>query len=114
MPMRPRSGRHFVAAPEKIVIELLSGGRLEGEDLATLRIHAGHHVLDGAVLAGGVHGLKNQEQRPLVLRVETALQFAELSRLCSSKSSACSLDLNFHVSSASKSFSRNFFPSQTR
>ncbi len=51
---------------------------LEAEDLAALRIHAGHHVLDGAVLAGGVHGLKDQQHGVLRQCVQLALQRGQL------------------------------------
>src|SRR5437868_6590079 len=44
-------------ASEEIMFEFLDAGMLETDDLATLRIDAGHDVLDGAVLAGGIHGL---------------------------------------------------------
>ena len=43
-------------------------------DVAALRIDAGHHVLDGAVLAGGIHRLEDQQHRPAILRVEPLLQ----------------------------------------
>jgi len=56
------------------VVEIFVGGRLEGVHLASLRVDARHHVLDRAVLAGGVHRLKDEQQRPAVLRVETVLQ----------------------------------------
>ena len=45
--------------------------------LAALRIDAGHHVLDGAVLAGRVHRLEDRQHRPAILRVERLLQFGE-------------------------------------
>ena len=50
---------------------------LEAEDLATLRVDAGHDVLDGAVLAGGVHGLEDHQQRVAVLGVEPGLELGE-------------------------------------
>ncbi len=49
----------------------------EAENLAALRIDAGHDVLDGAVLAGGVHRLKNQQQRTVVVGVEQTLLRAQ-------------------------------------
>src|SRR5262249_16096035 len=61
-------------APEELVIQLLRRRRLEGVHLAALRVHAGVDVLDRAVLAGGVHGLEDQEERPAVLRVELVLE----------------------------------------
>ena len=66
-------GEALHATPQIIVIEVLGGRRLEGKDLATLRIDAGHDVLDGAVLPGGVHGLKDEQQRPLVVCVKFVL-----------------------------------------
>jgi hypothetical protein len=46
---------------------------LEAEDLAALRIDAGHDVLDRAVLARRVHRLKNQQQRVAVVGVKQPL-----------------------------------------
>ena len=60
------------------MVEFLGRRLLEAEDLAALRIHAGHDVLDGAVLAGGVHRLKNQQHRPGVVGVNEFLDFGEL------------------------------------
>ena len=77
MPMRPRSGSAFVDAPQVVVIAFLGRGRLEAEDLAALRVDAGHHVPDRAVLAGGVHRLEDQQQRVGVLRVELVLVLGE-------------------------------------
>jgi len=47
---------------------------LERIDLAALRIDAVEYALDGAVLAGRIHALKDQEQRPAVLRVKFFLK----------------------------------------
>ena len=58
--------------------EFFLGRRLEGKNLATLRIHTAHHVLDGAILARRVHRLKNQQQPPAILRVELVLQLCKL------------------------------------
>src|SRR6476659_7007244 len=46
--------------PEKVVVEFLRRRLLEAEHLTALWIHARHDVTNGAVLAGGVHCLKNQ------------------------------------------------------
>ena len=64
-------------APQEIVIELLMARRLEGMHLAALRIDAGHHVLDGAVLARCIHRLEDCQHRPAILRVELLLQRGE-------------------------------------
>jgi hypothetical protein len=50
---------------------------LEAEHLATLRIDAGHHVLDRAVFASSVHGLENQEHGIRVVSIQAILQLAE-------------------------------------
>src|ERR1051325_3309638 len=60
-------GEMFGAAPQEIVVQLFGGGRLERCDFTTLRIDARHHVLDRAVLAGGIHRLKNNQYGPAVL-----------------------------------------------
>src|SRR5262245_42182422 len=64
-------------SPHEVVVELLRGGLLEGEHLAALRIDARHHVLDGAVLAGRVHGLEDEQHGPAVLCVEHGLLLGE-------------------------------------
>ena len=73
----PAFGQAAGGAPEKVVFEFLGAGMFEAEDLAALRIDAGHDVLDGTVLAGGVHCLKNQKQRILVVGVKQALLLAQ-------------------------------------
>ena len=50
-------------APKEIVIELFCTGLFETENLAAFWIDPRHHVPDGAVLAGAVHALKDQQQR---------------------------------------------------
>src|SRR5215469_15973996 len=67
----------FHAAPEIIVIEVLGRRRLEGIDLAALGVDARQDVLDGAIFAGRVHGLKNQQYSPFVLRVKFVLQISK-------------------------------------
>src|SRR5258708_7025202 len=67
----------FHAPPEIIVVEVFAGGRLEGKDLATLRVDTGHDVLDRAVLPGGVHRLEDQQHRPAVLRVKHVLKLGQ-------------------------------------
>ena len=59
------------------MVEVLSRRLLEREHLASLRIDARHDVLDGAVLAGRIHRLKHEQQRPAVLGVEHVLLFRE-------------------------------------
>ena len=70
-------GQVLVATPEIIVVEVLGRWRLERHHLAALRIDAGHHMLDGAILASGVHRLEDEEHGPAVLRVEPVLQLGQ-------------------------------------
>lgn len=75
--MRAALGKRLHRPPQVGVIAFFGGRRLEGVDLTALRIHAGHHVTDGAVLAGGVHRLEDQQERERVLRVQHALLFRQ-------------------------------------
>ena len=77
MPMRPRSGSEREIRHRKSCSSLQTAGMLEAGDLAALRIDAGHHMADDPVLAGGVHGLKDQEQGKTVAGVELPLQLAK-------------------------------------
>ena len=70
-------GNALMGAPEIVVVQFFVAGCLERMDVATLGIDAGHHVLDGAVFSGGVHCLKNQQERPPVLRVKLFLHVTE-------------------------------------
>ena len=65
-------------APEKIMFQFLGAWLLETENVAAFRIDPRHDVPDGAVLAGRVHPLKNQQQRISVGRVVELLQRAQL------------------------------------
>jgi hypothetical protein len=48
-------------APKIVVVEFFRRGPFERKDLTTLRVDAGHDVLDGAVLAGRIKRLKDQQ-----------------------------------------------------
>ena len=74
MPMRPRSGSAMAVRHRKSWSSSSRARRLEGVDLAALRVDARHDVLDRAVLAGGVHRLEHRQHRPAVLGVELLLQ----------------------------------------
>ena len=65
-------------APEKIMFQFLGARLFETENLAALRIDPGHDVPDGAVLAGSIYPLKDQQQRIAVGRVVKALQRIQL------------------------------------
>jgi len=67
----------LMRSPEVIVVQLFIARCLEGVNVASLRIHAGHNVLDHAILSGGVQTLEDNQNRPAVLRVEFLLQAAE-------------------------------------
>src|SRR5262249_47892358 len=47
---------------------------LEARNFAALWIYSRKNVADHTILAGRVHGLKDKEQRPLILGVEFCLQ----------------------------------------
>ena len=77
MPILPRSGRSTRGAPEKIMLEFRGAGMLEAEHLAALRIDPRHHVRDDTVLAGRIHGLKNQQHRVAIRGIQQLLLGAE-------------------------------------
>ena len=85
MPIRPRSGRSRVVRHRKSCCSFVGAGMLEAEYLAALRIDPGHHVLDGAVLSGRIHGLKDQQDGMAVGRVEKLLLRAQLRDVVSQK-----------------------------
>lgn len=70
-------GQALGGAPEEIMVEFFGARMLEREDLATLGIDAGHDMLDGAVLARAIHGLKDEEKGVFVVGVEEFLEVAE-------------------------------------
>ena len=63
--------------PEEIVREFLVARRLERVHIAALRVEARHDVVDDAVLAGGIHPLQHDEQRPAAVGIEALLQLGE-------------------------------------
>ncbi len=65
------------AAPQKRVVQLFAGRLLEAVDLAPLRIDARHDVLDRAVLAGRIHGLKDQQDGPGIRGIEQLLRLGQ-------------------------------------
>jgi hypothetical protein len=66
--------------PEKIMRQLLLARLLETMNLAPLRIDSAHYVPDGAIFAGAIHPLKNQEQPVLALGIQDSLDVAEFTR----------------------------------
>ena len=69
--------QHPGGSPQEVVIQLFTRRRLERVNLTAERVDARHHVLDGAVLAGRVHGLEDQQDRPAVLGIEPLLQVGQ-------------------------------------
>src|SRR5579871_482457 len=110
-PDPPPLGQALDVAPEKIVVEVLRRGLLERKDLAALRIHPRHHVLDGPVLAGRVHRLEHQEQRPAPLGIKDVLLLGEQTVPRCSRSAASPLSSRRpRVSPGSKSASLKPLP----
>ena len=77
MPIRPRSGSFPRRVPQEVVFQFLGTRMFETEDLAALGIDARHHMLNGAVLPGSVHRLKDQQHGIAVGRVKQALMSAQ-------------------------------------
>ena len=77
-------------------------------------LSAGHHVLDRAVLPRGVHGLEDEQQRPLVLGVELLLQLAHPLAPLLQVALPVLLGSNRPVSPGSWSSRRNFLSGATR
>lgn len=57
------------------MIELLDRGMLETDNVATLGIYAGHNMLDRTILASGIHGLQDDQDRPAIGGVKAILGF---------------------------------------
>lgn len=67
--------------PEEVVGGLLGGRDFEGGDRATRRVHAGHDVFDGAILARGIHPLQDDEDRVLLLGIKQIVEFLQVARV---------------------------------
>jgi hypothetical protein len=76
MPIMPGRQPHR-RPPQEVVVQLVGGRGLEAGDLHALRVHAAHHVADGAVLAGGVHRLEHDQQAVHVLGRQPFLVLGE-------------------------------------
>ena len=82
MPMWPRCGQLAIGPPQKVVAEFVLRRRLEAEDIAAFRIDPRHHVLDGAVFAGRIHGLQDQQQGVGVRGIQQILVLGQSLRVC--------------------------------
>ena len=58
--------------------QLLAVGLLEAVHRNALGIDGSHHMLDGAVLPGGVHGLKQNDDAFLTLGIQFILELCDL------------------------------------
>src|SRR5689334_10409229 len=67
----------FGCTPHEVMAQVVRRRSFEGKDLAALRIHSGHNVLDHTIFAGRVHGLKNHQHRPAVLSVKLVLEVSQ-------------------------------------
>ena len=67
----------LLVTPQVVVVELLAGRDAEPVHDDALRVHAAHHVPDGAVLAAGVQGLQHQQDAVGVLGREARLVVVE-------------------------------------
>ena len=65
-------------APQKIMFQFLCARLFEAENLAAFRVYSGHYVPDGAILAGSIHPLKDQQKRIAAGCVVKPLQRAQL------------------------------------
>jgi hypothetical protein len=74
----PAFGKFSRCPPEKIMFQFAGARLFETEDLTPLRIDSGHDVPYGAVFAGSIYPLKNQQQRIAVGCVVKLLQRAQL------------------------------------
>jgi hypothetical protein len=66
-----------VDAPQEVVLALFLGRCLERGHDAALGVEAAHHVADRAVLAAGVHGLQDDQERAPVFGIEQVLQLLQ-------------------------------------
>jgi hypothetical protein len=96
------------------VFQLVNGRLSETENLAALRINSVHDVADSAVLAGGVHPLKNQQQRTAVRGVMKVLQRTQFGKVRFQKFLIPFFDLQKGFTFVGHFFSAIFSPGRTR
>ena len=70
----PAGGQRLVDPPQEVVFQLFAVGLFKTGHLHALGVQAGHHMFDGAVLAGGVHGLQNEDQSFAAVGIKGVLQ----------------------------------------
>ena len=74
----PPFGKPAGRAPEKIMFQFFGAWLFEAEHFAAFRIDPGHDVANGAIFAGGIHALENQQQRIVVRGIVKVLQGTQL------------------------------------
>jgi hypothetical protein len=70
-------GQGALVSPAEVVVQFLGGGLFEGTDFYRPGVDTAHHVPDGAVLAGRVESLQDEEHAVRVLRGEPVLILGE-------------------------------------
>ena len=60
------------------MVQFIVAGLFEGAHLTASRVDPFQDRTDGAVLACGIHALKDQQQGELVVRIQFPLQFIQL------------------------------------
>jgi hypothetical protein len=68
-----------LAAPEEVVFGFKRGRDFEAGDVAALGVNAGENMGDGAVFAGGIHALKDDEEGLGAGGIEDVLKDGEAS-----------------------------------
>ena len=63
--------------PKEVMSKFLFARRLERAHFATLWIETRHHMRDDAILAGSIHPLQHDQNRPMSISVKTLLQLRE-------------------------------------
>ncbi len=110
----PAFGKPQGRPPEKIMLQFLGAGLLETENLAALRIDPGHDVPDGAIFSGGVHSLKDQQQRITVGCVVKLLQVSSTSQRVPQGAPDTAPSTCKWVSLRSATLRLTFFPGRTQ
>jgi hypothetical protein len=87
----PAFGEAAGRPPEEVVVNLFRTGFLEREHLAPGGVHPCQDGSDGAVLAGGIHGLKDDQNGVTVACVKDLLQSIQLPDLFAQPPFALSL-----------------------
>ena len=77
MPMRPRSGSAIMLRHMKSWSSSCVDGCLNEVTSQPCGLTPSNTALDRGILAGGVHALEDQQQRPAVLRVELFLKIVQ-------------------------------------